>query len=209
MDWTTISALATGGGTLALAAATFTSSTAANRAARAAERSLLAGMRPLLMASHPEDAQQKVTYADGKWQHLRGGEAVADVSDQAVYLSASIRSVGSGIAVLHAWRLHTDRDFARELPDLASFTRLTRDLYIAAGEMGFWQGTFRDPSTSEFAAAAETIARHGYMTLDVLYGDFDGGQRMVTRFGLNPKASGEGWLLTVARHWSVDGPDER
>lgn len=209
MDWATISALATGGGTLALAIATFTSSTAANRAARAAERSVLAGMRPLLMASRRDDADQKVTFADSKWQNLPGGEAVAEVGDQAVYLSASLRSVGTGIAVLHAWRLHPDRDTSREMPALESFTQLTRDLYIAAGEVGFWQGTYRDPSSPEFAAAAEAIGRHDYLTLDILYGDFEGGQRMVTRFGLNPITNGEGWLLTVARHWTVDGPAPR
>ena len=40
-DWVTISALATAGGTLVLALATFASVRSANRAARVAERSLL------------------------------------------------------------------------------------------------------------------------------------------------------------------------
>jgi len=47
-DWATISALATAGGTLVLAVATFASVRSANRAARTAERSLLASMRPVL-----------------------------------------------------------------------------------------------------------------------------------------------------------------
>ena len=42
-DWVTISAIASAGGTLVLAAATFSSVKSANRAARVAERSLMAG----------------------------------------------------------------------------------------------------------------------------------------------------------------------
>jgi hypothetical protein len=209
MDWATISALATGGGTLVLAIATFGSTASANRAARAAERSVLAGMRPLLMPSRLEDPSQKVTFMDDKWQRLPGGEAVADVDESAVYLSASLRSVGNGIAVLHGWRLRPERDPSREMPPVESFTRLTRDLFIAAGEIGFWQGTFRDPSSPDFSAAADAIRRRAYMTVDILYGDFEGGQRMITRFGLNPKSSGEGWILSVGRHWNIDQPDPR
>jgi hypothetical protein len=41
-DWVTISSLATAGGTLVLAVATFSSVRSANRSARVAERSLLA-----------------------------------------------------------------------------------------------------------------------------------------------------------------------
>jgi hypothetical protein len=52
-DWATISALATAGGTLVLAGATFASVRSANRAARAAENSMLAGLRPLLIRPHP------------------------------------------------------------------------------------------------------------------------------------------------------------
>ncbi len=43
-DWVTISSLATAGGTLVLAVATFGSVKSANRAARIAELSLLSGL---------------------------------------------------------------------------------------------------------------------------------------------------------------------
>jgi hypothetical protein len=65
-DWNTVSSLATGGGTLVLALATFASVRSANRAARAAERSLLAGLRPLLVPSRLEDSEQKVFFMGGK-----------------------------------------------------------------------------------------------------------------------------------------------
>ena len=50
-DWVTISSLATAGGTLVLAVATFSSVRSANRAARTAERSLMVGLRPVLIPS--------------------------------------------------------------------------------------------------------------------------------------------------------------
>jgi hypothetical protein len=45
-DWVTISSLATAGGTLVLAVATFSSVTSSDRSARVAGRSPLVGLRP-------------------------------------------------------------------------------------------------------------------------------------------------------------------
>src|SRR5579864_8973823 len=104
-DWVTISALATGGGTLVLAVATFASVRSANRAARAAERSLRAGLRPLLVPSRPEDPPQKVGFVDDHFVHLDGGAASAEVGDGAIYLALALRNAGSGIAVLDRWYL--------------------------------------------------------------------------------------------------------
>src|SRR5438445_11359630 len=104
-DWVTISALATAGGTLVLAGATYGSVRSANRAARAAEQSLLATLRPLLIPSKLEDPQQKITFVEGKWVVASGGGGVAEVGDGAVYLAMSLRNAGTGIAVLHGWHL--------------------------------------------------------------------------------------------------------
>ena len=57
-DWATISSLATAGGTLVLAVATFASVRSANRAARAAEESLLDGLRPLRRRRRAADHHQ-------------------------------------------------------------------------------------------------------------------------------------------------------
>ena len=59
IDWTTVSSLATGAGTLVLAVATFASVRSANRAARVAERSLLTGLRPLLVSSRLQDPRRR------------------------------------------------------------------------------------------------------------------------------------------------------
>jgi hypothetical protein len=49
------------------------------------------------------------------------------------------------------------------------------------------------------------------MSIDILYGDFEGGQRVVTRFTLSPRETDDGvrWFAGVSRHWNVDRPDPR
>ena len=86
-NWVTISGLATAGGTLVLAGATFASVRSATRAARVAENSMLAGLRPLLMPSRLTDAPQKVGFVD-KWFSAPGGGGVAEATDEVVYLRA-------------------------------------------------------------------------------------------------------------------------
>ncbi len=49
--------------------------------------------------------------------------------------------------------------------------------------------------------------------MSLLYGDFEGGQRIVTQFSLRyaegtDKVAG-GWMVSAARHLNVDGPDPR
>src|SRR4051812_4362632 len=97
-DWSTIASLATAGGTLVLAVATFTSVRSANRAARIAEQSLLTRMRPLLVSSRLEDPPEKVGFMDDHWVKVPGGAGTAEVVDGAIYLTMALRNVGSGIA---------------------------------------------------------------------------------------------------------------
>jgi hypothetical protein len=95
-----------------------------------------------------------------------------------------------------------------EHPDPGTFTRQTRDLYIPAGDTGFWQGAFRDPGDPAHEAAAKAIANQDPLTVDLLYGDYEGGQRVISRFLLRPGRE-DTWLLSVTRHWNVDRPDPR
>ena len=46
------------------------------------------------------------------------------------------------------------------------------------------------------------------MTVDLMYGDYEGGQRTVSRFAFLPRGDG-GWLLSISRHWNLDRPDPR
>ena len=208
-DWVTISSLATAGGTLVLALATFASVRSANRAARVAERSLLLGLRPLLLPSKLDDAPQKVGFVDNRWFVVDGGQAVAEAADDAVYFAISLRNAGSGIAVLHGWSFYPGPQFgssAHLAPE--EFTRLTRDLYVPVGDVGFWQGAFRDPATPEFAAARQAVEAKSSMTVDLLYGDHEGGQRVISRFSIQPRGD-DGWIATIGRHWNVDAADPR
>ena len=207
-DWVTISALATACGTLVLAAATYASVRSAHRAARVAERTLLAGLRPLLVPSRLEDPMQKVSFVDDKYLRVEGGRAAIETSDDAILFAISVRNAGAGVAVLDGWRFYPERVTTGEQPDLDSFTRLTRDIYVPARDLGFWQGAFRDPASPEFGEARTAIEAGTPVTIDILYGDHEGGQRTITRFALLPHSDGV-WLTAAGRYWNVDRDDPR
>ena len=208
-DWTTISSLATAGGTLVLAGATFAAVRSSNRAARATERAVLAGIRPVLLPSRLQDPPEKVGFHDGHWIKLDGGRAAAEVTDDVIYLAMSIRNGGTGLAVLDRWDFYVDRASAEQsYRDPMQFHRLTRDLYLAGGDVGFWQGTFRDPSDPAFAEARAAIEARRDLTIDLLYGDHEGGQRTISRFAMLPVGDGS-WLTVSFRHWSLDRADPR
>jgi hypothetical protein len=208
-NWVVVSSLATAGGTLILAGATFASVRSGNRSARIAEQSLLAGMRPLLMPSRPEDAPLKVTFVDNYHVLTPGGSGTAEITDDVIYFTISLRNVGSGIAVLDAWHFEIVFDpsqFSR--PPLEKFRRLGRDLFVASGDVEFWQCAYRDPSDPEFVTLKALVEERQRLVVDLLYGDHLGSQRMITRFLLIPRDDG-GWMATVGRHWNVDRPDPR
>jgi hypothetical protein len=208
-DWATVSALATAGGTLVLAVATFASVRSANRAARTTERALLAGIRPVLMPSRMQDPPEKVGFRDDHWVKVPGGGAVAEVTDDAVYLAIALRNAGNGLAVLDRWDFYPERqtgELTRREPE--DFRRLTRDLYIAGGDLGFWQGAMRDASDPMFEVARQAIIARSMMTVDLLYGDLEGGQHTVSRFALIPRDDGA-WIASVSRHWNLDRADPR
>jgi hypothetical protein len=208
VDWTTVSSLATAAGTLVLAVATFAAVRSANQAARTAEHSLLAALRPLLVPSRMQDDPQKVLFVDGKWIRVPGGCAVVESENGVIYLTASLRNVGSGIGIIHGWRYYPDWNPARPEPGLDEFHAQSRDLYIPPGDIGFWQAAFRDEDDPQYADACKAVTSKGQMTVDLLYGDHEGGQRVITRFGLMPRGD-DGWLLTAGRYWNVDRPDPR
>ena len=79
---------------------------------------------------------------------------------------------------------------------------------MPASDIGFWQGAFRDPAATEFAAARAAIDSRQRMAVDLLYGDHEGGQRTISRFVFNPREDGQ-WIVVVARHWNLDRPDPR
>jgi len=236
-DWAaTLSELATGAGTLVLAVATFAAVRSANRSARTAEAAMRAGMRPVMMNSRLQDPRQKIMFSDGRWVAVAGGGAVVEATDSAIYMAISLRNAGTGMGILHGWQLipHWETGSIR-CPPPQDFTAQSRDMYVAPSDLGFWQGALRDPDTPLFKEAAAAIEAGQTMMLDLLYGDFEGGQRVVSRFTLayspyGPAPHGENlahgdgtpvdsssdqargreptrWIASVVRHWPLDQPD--
>jgi hypothetical protein len=214
-DWVTISSLASAGGTLVLAGVTVASVRSANRAARVAEQSLLAGQRPLLVPSRTDDPAVKVGFQDDVWFVVPGGQGAASATDAAVYFVIAVRNVGTGIAVLHGWHVYPDYQLGPDIQTvptpLEDFTMLTRDIYVAPDDVGFWQGSFRDPGSDGYRAARRAIEAGQRIGVDILYGDFEGGQRVISRFMLTSRETDDGlrWYAGVGRHWNVDRPEPR
>jgi hypothetical protein len=143
-------------------------------------------------------------------QHLTkvpGGQGVVEQDGDVVYLAAGLRNVGSGIAILHGWHIYMDADPLRPPTAPDGFRRLTRDLYIAPGDTGFWQGAMRDAEDPDRIPLQAVVAARERFTIDILYGDNEGLQRTISRLSFVPR--GELWMVTMARHWNVDRADPR
>jgi hypothetical protein len=208
-DWVTISSLATAAGTLVLAGATFSAVRSANRSARIAEQALQEQRRPVLVDAKAGSPPQKIMFADGHWLRAEAGQAAVVLDEGSVYLGLTLRNLGAGIAVLQGWYPWPDR-MLRSVPHapLEEFHRQIRDIYIAPGDIGMWQGALR-PQDGEIVERMRAVceARRPF-TIDLLYSDQVGGQRTVTRFGVTP-AGEDRWLNSVGIHWNLDAAGPR
>lgn len=214
-DASTIASLATAGGTLVLAVATFSSTRSANRAARISEQSLKLGLRPVLFNARPQDPPQKVGFADNHWLRLHDGLAAVQEDEENLYLAIPLRNVASGLAVLHGWYLWPSKvDAGTRPPPVDDFHMHARDLYVPAGDVSFWQAALREQSDPVFAALHEAIQTRSGICVDILYGDHEGGQRTVTRFYLSPRQHARDdeqslWTCATVLHWNLDRADPR
>jgi hypothetical protein len=163
----------------------------------------------VLVPSRFQDPPEKVGFMDEHWVKVEGGRAVAEVVDGVVYLAIALRNVGSGIAVLDRWDFFPLRAL-NDVPhrDPQEYRRLTRDLYVPAGDLGFWQGAFRDTEDPIFTEAAAAIKNRQPVTVDLFYGDHEGGQHTISRFALIPRGDGA-WITAVSRHWNIERDDPR
>jgi hypothetical protein len=207
VDWAVIAEAGTAVGTVVLAIATFVSTRTANREARNAERARLESLRPILMPSMFDDPAQKVTFMDGVLIRVEGGRAEFKV-DGEVYLVLSLRNVGQGLAVQHGWSIPAERLDDHRAPE--DFHRLTRDLYIAPNYPGFTQIVARDRDSEESRALRAAVQRDVFW-VDLLYGDMEGAQRVITRYGVSrvEHDGAEAWIVGAVRHWNVDADDPR
>jgi hypothetical protein len=119
----------------------------------------------------------------------------------------SLRNVGTGLAVMHGWHVEVSGQPQQAHPPLEDFTTQTRDIYVASGDLGFWQGALRDPAAAQFKAVATAVEAGDPMMLNILYGDWEGGQRVISQFAL--RRANDRWLTSTGRHFNVDRPDPR
>jgi hypothetical protein len=209
-DPATIASLATAGGTLVLAVATFASVRSGNRSARLAEIALQEQRRPLLAGSRLNvDPEQKIMFVDEHWVHVGGGLGVTENADGIIYLAISLRNYGAGIGVCQGWavRVGLVRSVVDHFPEDELRTQ-TRDLYIPAGDVGLWQGAIRERSDPVYEELARAISAREPIVIELLYSDQVGAQRTISRFTLVPirrdDADETTRLVSVARHWYLD-----
>ena len=132
-----------------------------------------------------------------------------------IYLAIPLRNTGSGLAQLHGYRLDAEQPDrvqsdplgpaqhrrGGQAPESATFLQQQRDLYIASGEIGFWQAALRDPSSPTFDAVQRALDTRGRLTVDVLYGDLENEQRTITRLRAAPKRR---WVVALRRCSPLD-----
>jgi hypothetical protein len=215
-DWPTIASLATAGGTLVLAVATFSSvrwgqrsTRIAERSTQIAERALLIGLRPVLVPSRVTDQPESVRFGDGQRITVSGGMAGVESEGEIFYFVIPLRNVGAGLAVLQSWHVVA----LRPLPDSGhpepeEFRAQQLDLYVPAGDTGYWQGAVRESDDPFRDGLREAYVAGGMLTVDLLYGDHEGGQRTISRFYLTREPDDQ-WRCGVVRHWVLDGVDPR
>ncbi len=218
--WATLADAGTAAGTLVLAAATFVAVRAATRSTRIAERALLAGQRPVLAPAGRDEGEQSVQFADGRVFPVSTGQALIRNDAGTIYLAIPLCNVGTGLAMLRGYRLQGEsasdiaqdpRGVARHLrgdppPMPTAFLPQQRDLLISASRVGFWQAALRDPAVPLYTEITLAVETQGRVTVDVLYGDHEGGQPSITRFVLLPDAGS--WRCDATRYWSLPASSE-
>jgi hypothetical protein len=209
--WASYSELATGVGTMVLAVATFASVRTSSRSARVAERALMAQQRPVLAPSRESDEPERIMYGDRHWVTVTGHGAAFEAVDDRVYMALPLRNIGEGIAVLHGWIVRPGhvQSLGEQMPDLADFRRQQRDLYVPAGDTGFWQGAIRDPEDPDHAGLLEAARNGDPLVVMVLYGDLEGGQRTIARFAVLRDEEHGGLISSSGRYWNIDRDDPR
>jgi hypothetical protein len=114
---------------------------------------MMIGTKPVLIPSREEDPVQRLRFGDGTFLNIAGNGAAAEQHDGRIHMGIGLRNGGAGLAVILGWRARTQageeartgesvvgRQGEVPTPSLADFRRQQLDLYIPAGETGFWQG---------------------------------------------------------------------
>jgi len=130
---------------------------------------------------------------------------IADVTDDVIYVAISLRNIGTGIGVLQGWYPFAGfvtSEVPHAEPD--EFRALTRDQYIPAGDVSFFQSALRDRGEDLFDEVAASLTNREGMTIELLYTDDEGGQSTISRFALSSWGEDGPWSVGVSRHWNLD-----
>jgi hypothetical protein len=212
--WTDVAQLATAGGTLVLAVATFQSVRSANRAARVAEQALQMNLQPVLVTSRPEDPSERVTFREGMVIEAPAGGAFVDDLEGNFFVVLPLRNVGNGLAVLRAGhvalaevveerlQVHGEERASPWPESREAYRDLQRDLYVPPGERGYWQIGVRGSDDPFHSALEKAIADRQRLIVTLLYTDHLGGHRSKTQFVLTP-VDDDAWFASVIRHKGI------
>jgi hypothetical protein len=164
---------------------------------------------------------ERIRFGDEQFLTVPGHGAAVEEHDGRIYMAIGLRNGGSGLAVLHAWRARQRESItpgtgaSEQMPDLSDFRRQQLDLYIPAGDTGYWQGAMRDPDEAGYDEVLAAVRADRGLTVDLLYGDYEGGQRAVVRLMITlwPGDDGDdrtaGRRASVLRYWNLDRDDPR
>ena len=170
----------------------------------------------MLTTPRRDDPALEVQFADGRVFETGWGDALVRCETGIIYLALHLRNGGAGVAHLAGYRLEPEsapsvtddpRGLARHrrgdpAPEPSAFTEQQRDLYITAGDLGFWQAALRDPTAELYTAMSGAVTSLGRVTIDVLYGDIEDGQSTITRFVLLPSEQDK-WRYDVTHRWRL------
>ncbi len=112
--------------------------------------------------------------------------------------------------MLQGWRTRANEGIRARRPDPDEFRAQSRDMYVPAGDVSFWQAAVRARDDPDWPTVEAANASGGSLDIDLLYGDHEGGQRTISRFALTRVDDGNNrWHCSVVRHWSIDYPNPR
>ena len=187
LDWATVATLATAVGTLVLAIATFAAVRSANRAARVAEAAYLVNLRPVLVTSRLEDPIRR----SAGWTTTGPGSRAArrppsSSTGPSIWRSRSATWARASPCRLagRCDRAHSNDRGAARRPD--DFRMQLRDLYVGPATSGSGRRRSGSRDDPDYGWLSQAITRRAAFTIELLYGDHDGGQRTITRFGMIP-----------------------
>jgi hypothetical protein len=178
----------------------------------------------VLVSARTDDPETKILFGDGQKFLVPAGTALVEEIDDVVYLGIPLRNVGAGLAVLQRYDLLTEYELQdphqpvnegvrerlnRHHRPIENFREQQRDIYIAPGDTGYWHAALRDGEDEVHAEVTRALgAGPQPISVDLLYGDHEGGQYTVSRFVALPTEEGR-WLCNVVFHWTIESPDPR